>query len=41
MIDQNKIALWDDNPVDITSEAMSCFLMAGGTLLPGREDNDE
>ena len=26
-------------PCDIRLDARSCFLMAGGTLLPGREDN--
>ena len=26
---------------DVTLDAKSCFLMAGGTLLPGREDNEE
>lgn len=25
----------------VTLDAKSCFLMAGGTLLPGREDNEE
>ena len=28
-------------PCSVTLDAKSCFLMAGGTLLPGREDNDE
>ena len=27
-------------PCDVTLDARSCFLMAGGTLLPGREDNE-
>lgn len=26
---------------DVTLDARSCFLMAGGTLLPGREDNEK
>ena len=28
-------------PCDVTLDAKACFLMAGGTLLPGREDNEE
>ena len=28
-------------PCNVTLDARSCFLMAGGTLLPGREDNEE
>lgn len=28
-----------DLPCNVKLDAMSCFLMAGGTLLPGREDN--
>ena len=28
-------------PCSVTLDAKSCFLMAGGTLLPGREDNDD
>ncbi len=28
-------------PCSVTLDAKSCFLMAGGTLLPGREDNEE
>ena len=28
-----------DLPCTVTLDVMSCFLMAGGTLLPGREDN--
>ena len=28
-------------PCSVTLDARSCFLMAGGTLLPGREDNEE
>ena len=28
-------------PCTVTLDAKSCFLMAGGTLLPGREDNEE
>jgi len=27
-------------PCNVTLDARSCFLMAGGTLLPGREDNE-
>ena len=28
-------------PCSVTLDARSCFLMAGGTLLPGREDNEK
>ena len=28
-------------PCEVRLDAKSCFLMAGGTLLPGREDNDD
>ena len=28
-------------PCSVVLDARSCFLMAGGTLLPGREDNEE
>ena len=28
-------------PCSVTLDTKSCFLMAGGTLLPGREDNEE
>ena len=28
-------------PCSVTLDAKSCFLMAGGTLLPGRENNEE
>ena len=28
-------------PCDVNLDTRSCFLMAGGTLLPGREDNEE
>ena len=30
-----------DLPCTIRLDAKSCFLMAGGTLLPGREDNEQ
>ena len=30
-----------DLPCDIRLDAESCFLMAGGKLLPGREDNEQ